>query len=216
MGAHHSEAGLPGGEPPGLLRILRPAGPLPRGLAAAAASLGGAATMHGDRPALAVDPHALLARSGELGLPGGFSSELERVLARHARNCFELRLPRGRRLRLGDPPAIFGIINATPDSFSDGGRNLDPGRALAAALEMIQSGADAIDVGGESTRPGATPVEAAEERRRVEPVIRSIRQASDVPLSIDTTKAEVAKMALNEGADIINDVSALRDDRDMV
>src|SRR5262245_41201767 len=110
------------GEPPTLLRILSPAGPLAPGLAAAAGSLGGAATMHGDRPALAVDPQALLARSADLGLPVGFSDELARVLARYSRSRFLLRLPRGRRLFLGDPPAIFGIINATPDSFSDGGR----------------------------------------------------------------------------------------------
>lgn len=121
-------------------------------------------------------------------------------------------LPRGRSLVLGDPPALFGVINVTPDSFSDGGRYLDPGRALEGALEMVREGVDVIDVGGESSRPGARPIDLDEERRRVEPVIRGIRGALDTPVSIDTVKAEIARMALAEGADIINDVSAMRDD----
>jgi dihydropteroate synthase len=111
-----------------------------------------------------------------------------------------------------DPPALVGVLNATPDSFSDGGLHLDPARAAAAAVEMVAAGAAALDLGAESTRPGALPVPAAEERRRLRPVLRAVRAAVGVPLSVDTTKAEVARMALTEGADVVNDVSAGRFD----
>ncbi len=101
----------------------------------------------------------------------------------------------------------MGIVNVTPDSFSDGGRHFDASDALAAALAMVDEGADIIDIGGESTRPGAEPVTAAEELRRVVPVIEALRSRSDVVISIDTTKAEVAQAAVEAGADIVNDVS---------
>jgi len=113
-------------------------------------------------------------------------------------------------------PNIFGILNVTPDSFSDGGNFISTEAAIAQADRMISEGADAIDVGGESTRPGAQPVPAREELKRVLPVIRGIRSRwSDVAISVDTVKAEVAKAALAEGASIVNDVSGLSLDPDM-
>jgi dihydropteroate synthase len=118
---------------------------------------------------------------------------------------------RGRALGL-DHPVIQGILNITPDSFSDGGRFFSPESALDQAARMLEEGADVLDVGGESTRPqGAVPVEAAEERRRVLPVVRELRRRHpDCYISVDTVKSEVAEAALAEGADIINDVSAFR------
>jgi len=110
----------------------------------------------------------------------------------------------------------MGVLNATPDSFSDGGRHLDPAVAAAVAESMVAAGAAILDLGGESTRPGARPVSAREERRRVLPVLAAVRRAVRVPLSIDTMKAEVAAAALDAGADIVNDVSAGRFDRAML
>jgi dihydropteroate synthase len=108
----------------------------------------------------------------------------------------------------------MGIINVTPDSFSDGGEFLLPDSALARAERLIGEGADIIDVGGESTRPGSAPVDADEEAKRVIPVIEAIVKRFDVPVSVDTTKYEIAKRALDSGAEIVNDVSGLRfDDR---
>ena len=106
--------------------------------------------------------------------------------------------------------AIVGILNATPDSFSDGGLHMDPARAAAAAVAMVGEGAVMLDLGAESTRPGATPVAADEELRRLLPVLRAVRSAVRVPLSVDTTKAAVARAALDEGADVVNDISAGR------
>ncbi len=119
------------------------------------------------------------------------------------------------RLDFSRRTAIMAILNVTPDSFYDGGRHMDCGRAVADGIEMAQAGADVIDVGGESTRPGARPVSAAEESERVLPVIRALRGAVRVPISIDTYKASVARAALAEGADIVNDISALRFDPEM-
>ncbi|MGB9711544.1 MAG: dihydropteroate synthase [Dissulfurimicrobium sp.] len=107
-------------------------------------------------------------------------------------------------------PYIMGIINVTPDSFSDGGHFLELDDAIMQAERLIEEGADILDIGGESTRPFSEPVSAEEEIRRVIPVIKAVRQATDRPISIDTTKALVAKAALEHGADIINDISALR------
>jgi len=113
-------------------------------------------------------------------------------------------------------PTIFGILNVTPDSFSDGGNFFSTEAAIGQAGRMIAEGADAIDVGGESTRPGATPIPAREELKRVLPAIRGIRSRwSDVSISIDTVKAEVAKAALAEGASIVNDVSGMSLDPEM-
>jgi len=111
---------------------------------------------------------------------------------------------------------IMGIVNVTPDSFSDGGRYLDTGRAVEHALALIAEGADILDIGGESTRPGAEPVEEAEELRRVLPVIRAVRSQTQTLISIDTMKAAVARAALDAGADIINDVTGLRGDAAML
>jgi dihydropteroate synthase len=113
-------------------------------------------------------------------------------------------------------PNIFGILNVTPDSFSDGGNFLSTEAAIAQAGQMISEGADAIDVGGESTRPGAKPVSAREELKRVLPVIRGIRSRwSEVAISVDTVKAEVATAALSEGVSIVNDVSGMSLDPEM-
>lgn len=120
------------------------------------------------------------------------------------------------RLELGGKVLVMGILNVTPDSFSDGGRFFS-NSAIAAQIDtMVESGADIIDVGGESTRPFAEPVSIEDELARVLPAIRFIRQHHTIPVSIDTTKAEVARKALDEGADIINDISALRFDQDMI
>lgn len=110
---------------------------------------------------------------------------------------------------------IMGVVNVTPDSFSDGGRFNDPGRAVEHAFALLAEGADILDIGGESTRPGAEPVEEAEELRRVLPVIRAVRSQTKALISIDTMKAAVARAALDAGADIINDVTGLRADAAM-
>ena len=113
-------------------------------------------------------------------------------------------------------PLVMGVLNITPDSFSDGGRFADPSQAVAAALAMVADGADLIDVGGESTRPGSLPIDAVEQIRRVAPVITTIRRQSTVTLSIDTTKGAVASAALDAGANVVNDISAGRDDSAML
>jgi dihydropteroate synthase len=115
-----------------------------------------------------------------------------------------------RILELGGRTAIMGIVNVTPDSFSDGGAFFDPAAAIDHGLRLAGEGADILDVGGESTRPGADPVPEQEEVRRVVPVVRELAARSGVPVSIDTTKAAVAEAALAAGATIVNDVSALR------
>ncbi|HEY1082888.1 MAG TPA: dihydropteroate synthase [Prosthecobacter sp.] len=111
---------------------------------------------------------------------------------------------------------VMGIVNVTPDSFSDGGRYLDTGRAVEHALSMVEEGADILDIGGESTRPGADPVDEAEELKRVLPVIRAVRSTTRTLISIDTMKASVARAALDAGASIINDVTGLRADPAMI
>jgi dihydropteroate synthase len=113
------------------------------------------------------------------------------------------------------PALIMGVVNVTPDSFSDGGKFLDAARAVAHGLEMIAQGAELLDIGGESTRPGATPVSEAEELRRVIPVIEKLADASAVPLSIDTMKPAVARAAVTAGASVINDIAANRADDEM-
>jgi len=116
----------------------------------------------------------------------------------------------------GQQPVVMGIVNVTPDSFSDGGRYLDADRAVAHALTLVADGADLLDVGGESTRPGAEPVSEAEELRRVLPVISRLAAETAVPVSIDTSKAAVAGAALEAGATIVNDVTAGRADPDIL
>lgn len=131
-----------------------------------------------------------------------------------------LRLPRGRSLVLGERPRILGVLNLTPDSFSDGGLWSDPARAVDRGLAMLAEGADLLDLGAESTRPGggvygegARTVPPEEEAARLLPVLERLRQATGAPLSVDTRKGEVAERALDAGADLINDVSALADPR---
>ncbi len=121
-----------------------------------------------------------------------------------------------RTLVLGDRTLIMGIVNVTPDSFSDGGAFFEHDRAVVQARKLVDDGADLLDIGGESTRPFAEAVPLEEELRRVIPVIRAVRSFSDIPISIDTTKAAVARSAIEAGADLINDVSALRFDPEMV
>lgn len=116
---------------------------------------------------------------------------------------------RGRRFDLSSRGLIVGIVNATPDSFSDGGRFPEAGDAARHGLQLLREGADILDVGGESTRPGALPVTEEEELGRVIPVIEALRRETDAPISVDTSKAGVAEAAIASGADIINDVTAL-------
>jgi dihydropteroate synthase len=111
-------------------------------------------------------------------------------------------------------PSVMGVVNVTPDSFSDGGVNFDPGDAAASARRMLAEGAAIVDVGGESTRPGADGVNADAELRRVVPVLEALE--GEVPVSIDTSKAEVARRALELGAELVNDVTALRADPELV
>ena len=115
-----------------------------------------------------------------------------------------------RSLPVGTRTLVMGVLNVTPDSFSDGGEFFDTGRAVARAEEMAAEGADIIDVGGESTRPGGAHTATEEELRRVVPVIEAIIGKVNVPVSIDTTKARVARVALDAGAEIVNDISGLR------
>jgi dihydropteroate synthase len=123
-----------------------------------------------------------------------------------------MRLRIGARLFDGAGPFLMGVVNVTPDSFSDGGRFLDPAAAVARAERLAEEGADLVDLGGESTRPGAAPVPAEEERRRVVPVIAALRaRGFGLPISVDTCKGAVARAALQAGADLINDVSGLAD-----
>ena len=122
---------------------------------------------------------------------------------------------KGQRLRL-ERPLLMGIVNVTPDSFFDGGRFCDPQRAVAHALRLVEEGADLLDIGAESTRPGALPVDEQEERRRLVPVVAAVAKAVSVPISVDTSKAEVAKAAIDAGAIMVKDVTALRGDSAMV
>ena len=128
-----------------------------------------------------------------------------------ARKKFQWVLPRG-RLVLGERTLVMGVLNVTPDSFSDGGRYLSPKAAVKQALAMQRAGADLLDIGGESTRPGSEGVSAEEELRRILPVLRGLRGRTKIPISVDTNKAGVAEVALEAGAQIINDITGLRAD----
>lgn len=119
---------------------------------------------------------------------------------------------RAHRFRFPGRALVVGILNVTPDSFSDSGTAFDPATAVERGLAMIADGADLIDIGGESTRPGSRPVPAAEQLRRIAPVVAALARQSAVPLSIDTTRAEVAAECLLLGASVVNDISGLRDD----
>jgi dihydropteroate synthase len=127
------------------------------------------------------------------------------------RKRYRLRL-RSRTLVLGERTLLMGVLNITPDSFSDGGKYLDSESAIARALQIEKDGADILDIGGESTRPGATPITSEEEMRRILLVIKVLNGKLRIPISVDTRRADVAAAALDAGAEILNDVSALRTD----
>jgi dihydropteroate synthase len=127
------------------------------------------------------------------------------------RKIFRLKLP-SRTLVLGERTLVMGVLNVTPDSFSDGGKYLDSEEAVARALEIERAGADILDIGGESTRPGSQGTLAEEELRRIMPVLRKLRGHLKIPISVDTSKSEVAEAAADAGAEILNDVTALRVD----
>jgi dihydropteroate synthase len=152
-------------------------------------------------------------------LPATLRGRAQEALERAGRRPASLALAHGAVLDLSRPPAIMGIVNVTPDSFSDGGAYFEADRAAERALEMFEEGAAVVDIGGESTRPAtygeAAEVPAEEEIRRVVPVIEAVRCKSGLPLSIDTRKAAVARAALAAGANLVNDVSAFRYDPEM-
>src|SRR5215467_6558653 len=127
------------------------------------------------------------------------------------RKTFRIKLP-SRTLVVGERTLVMGVLNVTPDSFSDGGQFLDTGRAAEHAMAMQFAGADLLDIGGESTRPGSEEVQASEELDRILPVIQGLRGRLKIPISVDTRRAAVAELALRAGAEIINDVSGLKND----
>ena len=149
-------------------------------------------------------------------LPATLRNRAQEAFARAGRRAARLELAHGRSLGIAGGPVVMGIVNVTPDSFSDGGLYYDPARAAARALELFEEGAAIVDIGGESTRPAnygeMADVPVEEEIRRVVPVIEAVRAKTDSPISIDTRKAGVAREALAAGADLVNDVSAFRHD----
>src|SRR5918999_3863577 len=128
------------------------------------------------------------------------------------RKPFEVELKDNRVIALGRRTIVVGVLNITPDSFSDGGVNYDARRAIESGLRMESDGADIVEVGGESTRPGASVVSADEELSRIVPVIRGLARKLRIPISVDTYKSQVARAAIDEGASMLNDISALRFD----
>ena len=130
------------------------------------------------------------------------------------RKTFQLKLCSG-VLKLGERTLVMGVLNVTPDSFSDGGKFLNVKRAVQHALAMQRDGADIIDIGAESTRPGSVGISAAEELRRLLPVLQALRGKLEIPISVDTQKSAVAELALGAGAQIINDISGLRNDPEL-
>ncbi len=151
-------------------------------------------------------------RCGRLTFMSSTSYLLEKRYPQRA-TCWRLRT---RTLEFGHRPLLMGIVNVTPDSFSDGGRFAKPRAAVDRALQLVADGADILDLGGESTRPYADRVAVEEELRRVIPVIQALAKQTDVPISIDTSKAVVAKAAIAAGAEIINDVTGLTGDPEML
>ncbi|MBC7328031.1 dihydropteroate synthase [bacterium] len=143
------------------------------------------------------------------------AEELEALLKNYLQREWLLPFPRHPLLIKGKP-LIMGILNLTPDSFYDGGRYVGDDSAIRRAEEMLEEGVDIIDIGGESTRPGAEPISVEEELKRVLPVIKKLVNRVNVPLSIDTYKSEVARIAISEGVEMVNDISALRFDERMV
>ncbi len=170
-----------------------------------------------------VSPPVVLSRARRAeslkALPATLRNRAHEAFERAGRKVASLALAHGGVLDLSEPPAIMGILNVTPDSFSDGGVHFETGRAAARALQMFEEGAAIVDIGGESTRPAnygeAAEIPAEEEMRRVVPVIEAVRRESGLPLSIDTRKAAVARAAIAAGANLVNDVSAFRYDPEM-
>lgn len=154
----------------------------------------------------------LLAR--ESRFPTSLAQTIDSLLDNYLRSDYKIDC-RGRVLDLGGRTHIMGILNVTPDSFSDGGLYADPARALDHAREMVSQGADIIDIGGESTRPGSDPLTEEEESNRIIPIIERCSSELMVPISVDTYKSSVAKKALQAGAGIVNDISGLRFSPDM-
>jgi len=163
-------------------------------------------------------PEAIDACLDRLAREAGRLAEIARVLrecvAAAGRDRYEVPLPGG-RLELGGRMRIVGVVNVTPDSFSDGGRYLAPESAIAHAVSLARAGADLLDIGGESTRPGSDPVPAEEECRRILPVIEEVARRVAVPISVDTSKASVAERAIEAGARCINDASGLEEDPEL-
>ncbi len=147
-------------------------------------------------------------------VPSSLSQKIYSLLDNYVRSDYKIDC-RGKVLDLGSRTHIMGILNVTPDSFSDGGQYADEERAFAHACEMAAAGADIIDIGGESTRPGAAPLAREEELRRIIPLIERLSAELPVPISVDTYKSSVAKKAIEAGAAIVNDISGLRFSRDM-
>ena len=152
--------------------------------------------------------------SSQGGLLAGLSKKIDSLLDNYTRSDYKIEC-RGKILDLGDRTHIMGVLNVTPDSFYDGGRFADERKALSQARLMADTGADIIDIGGESTRPGAEPLTVEEELRRIIPLIERLSKELTVPISVDTYKAVVAKKALEAGASIVNDISGLRFSPDM-
>jgi dihydropteroate synthase len=180
---------------------------------------GGDATRHGDRLVWSATPKAqaiLLDRLKQEPALTGFTGAVSLALARWNEPAHDLPLPGGRVLPLSQRVHVMGIVNVTPDSFSDGGRFLDPEAAVEHGLRLAEEGADLLDVGGESTRPGADPVAPDVETERVVGVVEALAAKAGVPVSIDTSKAVVARAALDAGAQIVNDVAAGRADPDLL
>ncbi|TFG38347.1 MAG: dihydropteroate synthase, partial [Syntrophobacterales bacterium] len=142
------------------------------------------------------------------------SRDIQNLLANLSRNTFVLETPK-RKISIGDATLLMGIMNMTPDSFSDGGRYDNVDDAVKYAVTMEENGADIIDVGGESSRPDSDPVSFEEEKRRVIPLIESLVKKTQIPISVDTTKAEIARIAVESGAEMVNDISAMRFDDKM-
>lgn len=144
----------------------------------------------------------------------GIGRKIKEIINNIHKKEFALKC-KGKEIVFGKKTLIMGVLNVTPDSFSDGGKYLEREKAVKRVLEMKEEGADIIDIGGESSRPGAVPVSLEVELQRVMPVIKEIAKKTGIPVSIDTTKAEVARQAIESGADIINDISALIFDKEM-
>ena len=180
---------------------------------------GGSAIVNGDRLVWSATPRVqakILDRLRQEPALVAFSGAVSHALARWSEPAHDLALPDGRVLPLSQRVHVMGIVNVTPDSFSDGGRFSEAGDAIDHGLRLADEGADILDVGGESTRPGADPVSADDEAGRVVPVVEALAAKAGIPVSVDTTKAVVARAALDAGAQIVNDVAAGRFDAELL